>query len=321
MGKSALDGFCPVPTLTQCPGQYCGRTPIQNGNKTMWSACSSCPRGYRVNKTWACVECHDSPTAYDWMYLCFMMLIGLLAQWYCISILSSTSLNSQYSFRILGVHLSAFVETMLSAGISLIVNEPYGLFSLKSCAVHHLSDWYTLMHNPNPNYEETLHCSQEAVYPLYSVVFIHYGLSVVMLLIIRPCVNRGLDIRGHSASRPLYAALYLFPVLLLIHGTMAGLIYYTFPTIIILLSLMSHAYHFASRTDQSWKALLQETLSSYQNLLVVVGHWVLHGFGLVALTMWFEPQLLASIMTLVPVPTFLYVALCRFTDPGKFHSD
>lgn len=67
--------------------------------------------------------------------------------------------------------------------------------------------------------------------------------------------------------------------------------------------------------------LLKETVSSFHNLMVVLGHWVLHGFGLVALTMWLEPKLLVTILTLVPLPTFLYVALSRFTDPGKFHAD
>lgn len=25
---------------------------------------------------------------------------------------------------------------------------------------------YTVLHNPNPNYDDVLHCAQEAVYPL-----------------------------------------------------------------------------------------------------------------------------------------------------------
>ena len=107
----------------------------------------------------------------------------------------------------------------------------------------------------------------------YRIVFVHYGLSVAILFLIRPWVNKVFQNKGHCASRPIYAALYLFPILCLIHGIMAGLICkyirlfwyshisndsecfifhldYAFPSIIILLSLMSPAYHFASRTDQ-----------------------------------------------------------------------
>ena len=66
-----------VKTLSRCPGYYCGRSWIENGNESMWSACGSCASGFRVNISWACEECHDSPTTYDWMYLSFMVLVGM----------------------------------------------------------------------------------------------------------------------------------------------------------------------------------------------------------------------------------------------------
>lgn len=65
-------------TLSKCPGYYCGRHLVKDGNETNWSACGSCPRGSRANSTWACTECNNSPTEYDWMYLCFMVLIGIV---------------------------------------------------------------------------------------------------------------------------------------------------------------------------------------------------------------------------------------------------
>nr|CAG4648162.1 EOG090X0BGA [Moina brachiata]SVE93202.1 EOG090X0BGA [Moina brachiata] len=308
-----------VTVLTKCPGYYCGRQLIANDeNGTVWGPCGACPRSYRVNTSWACSECTDSPSVYDWMYISFMALLGLLSQWYCIELLLSTP---QFTLKSLTTHMSALLESLMSIFITLLVHEPYGQLSLKSCTVVRLADWYTVFHNPNPNYEEVLQCAQEAVYPLYSLVFVHYGLCVLMLLLVRPWVHKIFHVVDHEASRPIYAALYLFPTLTLIHGLAAGLIYYAFPYIIILLSLMSHAFHFASRADQSWRALLQETISNFHNLTVVVGHWVLHGFGLVALTMWVQPQLLATILILVPLPTLLYVVLSRFTDPVKFHND
>ena len=67
----------PVQTLTKCPGLYCGRHLIENGNGTnIWSACGSCPIGSRVNESSACSDCNSSPTIYDWMYLGFMVLVG-----------------------------------------------------------------------------------------------------------------------------------------------------------------------------------------------------------------------------------------------------
>lgn len=91
------------------------------------------------------------------------MTLGLLVQWYSIDSVTS---DSEFTFRTLSIHISALVETLLAALVSVLVNPPIGSLKLKSCEVHRMSDWYTMMHNPSPNYEETLHCSQEAVYPL-----------------------------------------------------------------------------------------------------------------------------------------------------------
>lgn len=40
-----LKNLGPVKTLTRCPGEYCGRRLMEDGNSTIWSACGSCPRG------------------------------------------------------------------------------------------------------------------------------------------------------------------------------------------------------------------------------------------------------------------------------------
>jgi hypothetical protein len=45
-----------------------------------------------------------------------------------------------------------------------------GVLKLMACRVQRMSDFYTFFHNPNPNYEEKLNCTQEAVYPLFTMV-------------------------------------------------------------------------------------------------------------------------------------------------------
>ena len=174
-------------TLTRCPGRYCGRELLIDGNTTIWSGCGACPRGFRVNLTWACTRCDDSLTKYDWMYLCFMALAGnyfnwpslakwlnlylfegLLLQWYSID----NSAGSNITAKVMISHSSALLETVLSAIITLLISDPVGSLDLKSCAVRQLSDWYTQLHNPQPNYEETLYCAHEAVYPLYVCIVV-----------------------------------------------------------------------------------------------------------------------------------------------------
>ena len=36
--------------------------------------------------------------------------------------------------------------------------------TLRSCRVDRVLDWYTYFQNPNPNYEETLHCTQVSTF-------------------------------------------------------------------------------------------------------------------------------------------------------------
>ena len=48
---------------------------------------------------------------------------------------------------------------------------------------------YFIQQNPNPNYEETLHCTQEAVYPLYTMIFIFYALCGILMLLVRPLLS------------------------------------------------------------------------------------------------------------------------------------
>lgn len=67
---------------------------------------------------------------------------------------------------ILALHACAFFEVMMACVITLLLSDPIGSLNFNSCKVVGLSDWYTLLHNPTPNYETTLHCTQEAVYPL-----------------------------------------------------------------------------------------------------------------------------------------------------------
>ncbi|XP_066996644.2 JNK1/MAPK8-associated membrane protein isoform X2 [Anabrus simplex] len=242
MVSSEIEGGALLGGLSPCPGLYCGRQLLSDGN---WSECSSCPRGYRANSSSACVECSDSPVFYDWLYLGFMALLALVLHWFCIDIAAR---RRSFCREVLVLHISAVFEIVTAAALTLLLSEPVGTLNVRSCHVKKLSDWYTLLHNPNPNYEETLHCTQEAVYPLYTMVFIFYALSVLLMLIVRPWLAQHFLPRYGKMS--IYAALYFFPTLALIQAIFGGLIYYSFPYIIIVLSVFSNAAHFAFKDDQ-----------------------------------------------------------------------
>ncbi|XP_065338699.1 JNK1/MAPK8-associated membrane protein isoform X2 [Cloeon dipterum] len=321
----------------RCPGIYCGRQLLSDGN---WSRCGACPRGFRANSSSACMPCNSSPMSYDWMYLGFMALLPLTLHWYYIdSYLQSRLFFHQQSdgpsfTRIsLSFHASALVEVVLSVVLTLLLMEPKGSLTVYSCPSFNLSDWYTLLHNPSPDYKYTLHCTQEAAYPLYSMVFVFYALCVIVMMTIRPFLIWLVIPSPSKRSKPtiplplpshgkatVYSALYFLPILALLHALLAGLIYYSFPYVMIVVSLISSAVHFACKEDQSARKLFKSTVSNVRNVVILLGHWLLHAYGISCIiplqvsTNW-------SVFMLVPLPALFYILTAKFTDPKKVHSD
>jgi hypothetical protein len=73
------------------------------------------------------------------------------------------------------------------------------------------------------------------------------------MLLIRPFLaSKFLPGRGRSA---VYAALYFLPILSVIHAVGGGLVYASYPYIVLILSVISSATHFAYKLDQSAKSL------------------------------------------------------------------
>ena len=150
-----------------------------------------------------------------------------------------------------------------------------GTWSIYACRIERLSDWYTYFHNPNPNYEKTLNCTQEAVYPFYTMIFVFYGFCGLIMLILRPFLaSKLLPRRGRSS---VFAALYFLPILALIQAVFGGLVYQSFPYVVVILSLVSSAFHFAFKLNQSAKALLIGCVKDSRSTVILMGHWVLHG--------------------------------------------
>jgi hypothetical protein len=330
--------------MERCPGMYCGQYLLSDGN---WSSCGACPRGYRANSSNVlsseCVECIGNPEFYDWLYLGFMVILALVLHWFCIdSAMRARLLGHQqgepcFTREVLVLHASALGEVAIAGFITLLILEPQGSLEIRSCHINSLADWYTLLHNPNPQYEETLHCTQEAVFPLYSMVFIFYAWCVILLLLVRPWLVHLITFPSGTSSQPwnvqhplpchrkatIYAALYFLPVLALIHALFAGLIYYSFPYILIVMSLISNAAHFAFKEDQSVRGLLTSTVSNLRNSVILIGHWMLHAYAIIAIMHkeLREYTTHLALLSLVPLPAIFYILTARFTDPNKMHSE
>ncbi|XP_051172953.1 JNK1/MAPK8-associated membrane protein [Leptopilina boulardi] len=295
--------------LMRCPGIYCGRELFIDGN---WSDCGACPRGYRTNLSSACVPCEDTPVFYDWLYLGFIAIFALVLHWFCIDMVA---MRRNIPKEVIALHCSAIIEIITASIITLQLIDPIGSFNIRSCRTQKLSDWYTLLHNPTPNYEKTLHCTQEAVYPLYTMVFIFYAFGILIMLLLRPLIARKFLPKQGKFS--IYAALYFFPIFALFHAIGGGLIYHSFPYITIVLSALSNAAHFAFKLNQTMKSLIFSSVSDVKNIIVIVGHWLLHGYGVMSAATLHGITLHPAMLILVPLPALFYILTARFTDPHR----
>nr|XP_022904523.1 JNK1/MAPK8-associated membrane protein isoform X1 [Onthophagus taurus]XP_022904524.1 JNK1/MAPK8-associated membrane protein isoform X1 [Onthophagus taurus] len=297
---------------TTCPGYYCGRTLLPDGKL---SDCGACPRGSRRNDTnFLCEPCLDTPTFYDWFYLGFNVLLVLVLH---LSFIDMVIMRRRFNKAIIILHTTAILEVIISGIVSLLLMHPQGEFKINICKVRNLADWYTLWQNPSPNYEKQIYCTQEAVYPLYTIVFVFHVCALFSMLLIRPWICR--IYYPMQSKMSVYAAMYFIPILMVVHALIGGLLYYSFPYLIVILSVISCASHFAKKLDQSAASLMITTVLVPRNMIIVIGHWIMHAYGIISITQLTNPTDHALLILLIPVPTLFYICTAKFTDPSKFH--
>ncbi|XP_027855918.1 JNK1/MAPK8-associated membrane protein [Xiphophorus couchianus] len=300
-----------VAISSTCPGLYCGRIMV---NGTVEGECGVCPRGERANIEKVCQRCTECPELYDWLYLGFMAMLPLVLHWFFIEWYSGKKSSSA-----LLQHITAMLECSVSAVVTLLLTEPVGKLSIRSCRVQMLSDWYTMLYNPSPDYVSTLHCTQEAVYPLYTIVLIYYAFCLVMMMLLRPLLVKKIacGLGKTDRFRSIYAALYFFPIVTVLQAVGGGLLYYAFPYIILVLSLVTLAVYMSASEIQS----LQSLISKKKRLVVLFSHWLLHGYGIISICLLDKLELSLPLLALVPGPMLFYIATAKFTEPTRILSE
>ncbi|XP_069117426.1 JNK1/MAPK8-associated membrane protein-like [Argopecten irradians] len=302
--------FAEKVSVVKCPGLYCGR---KDTGKGTYSECGACPRGYQPDSNTICQQCEDSPKFYDWLYLGYMALLSLVFHWFFIDF------TNKRKRTLIILHVSALLECILAATLTLFLVDPVGSIFIRSCTVRELSDWYTMLYNPSPNYTTTLHCTQEIVYPLYTISMIYYAFCLVLMMLVRPFVSyKFVQSRG---TKSIYAALYFLPILIVLQAVFGGLLYYAFPYIIIVLSVITNAVFLSSISEQKLKPLVKEAFLNVRNLTILAGHWFLHAYGIIAMTQLNDPKYYGPLIALVPFPVMFYILTVKFTDPERNASD
>jgi hypothetical protein len=187
-------------------------------------------------------------------------------------------------------------------------------FIISSCRVTRLSDWYTVLYNPR-----TISCTQEAVYPLFSMIMLLYVIALLMLILIRPFVI--CRISDNKSPKTIYLTLYAIPALAFIHIVLCGVIYYLFPYLTIIASIISLATHLSCRLDQRTSALFVNSFKDVKNLVIILGHWLLHVLGIIALTHFKQFWRDILLLLCVPLPTIFYILTSKYSDPSKINGN
>lgn len=288
--------------LSKCPGSYCGRV-AQTGSSNL-SACGACPRGFRTDG-YTCIKCNSSLLLYDWLYLGFMVFIIPIINCHFISCFEPKR-------RFIGfLRVTTIIESLVSIFISLLVIEPYGQLTLKSCNKESIKDWYTVFFNPKPDYVHVIRCTQEAVYPLFTIVLVYYACCLLMSVILRPLFTYFL--KGSLGRSSLYASMYLLPIITVVHAAFSGLIYYAFPYLILVASSIGSAIYLSLKSDQLWSLW-----KNVDSVLVLVTYCLTNAYGIISVTLLHQPVRDGKLLLLIALPILFYFVTFRLTDPSKF---
>jgi hypothetical protein len=55
--------------------------------------------------------------------------------------------------------------------------------------------------------------------------------------------------------------------------------------------------------------------------VILIAHWLLHGFGILAITQLKDPDMNLSLLCLTPLPAIFYCVSARFSDPVNFSNE
>eukprot|EP00040_Diaphanoeca_grandis_P021241 m.113139 g.113139 ORF g.113139 m.113139 type:complete len:315 (+) comp28250_c0_seq4:220-1164(+) len=292
------------PDLSQCDGRFCGRTLI-DGNLT---GCGSCPRAFRSNGT-TCEPCEALITQYSCLFLALNTFIVLLLHvWPTIRHESTPRARKV-------IVLCQFIEVTISVVVALLLVEPIGELSTRSCGVHSLADWYPWFNNPASPCN-AMDCSNEAVYPLLTWVLIVDAVNVVLAVMLRlpaSILCKTIDVGKDS----IFSSLYALPLHALVHVAFGGLLYYAFPYILVVVGITLFTNWMASIETRAsvlqrlkiWKDPLAQSMAVSSSLLII-------GVGaMVSLFTDDKDEYWAACLLAPMVLVIVYVATEQFTSP------
>ena len=300
-----------------CPGLYCGR-PYNSSSCFNISNCGACPQGYRTDG-YHCQPCEKDLQLYDWLYIVFMSLSIPVLHFYVIDYFGADPNKRKTTHgtkkKVWLLHLAAFFESVISLIFTILLAEPRGSFRVHACGVSSIKDWYTLFFNPKLRYVHSVHCTHEAVYPLYTLIFVYLLLCTAFMVVIRGIVIRAV-FRNFGRS-PFYAGLYILPIIAAIHACLAGVLYYIFPYLVLIGSALGVGVFL---TLLNWNFNYFKNLRKPRSIAIMLCYCLAHGFGITSITEFAVPSRDGPLLLLVFLPFIFYTTTMPFTAAANFKS-
>ncbi|KRY71040.1 RNA-binding protein 25, partial [Trichinella pseudospiralis] len=310
-----------------CPGLYCGRQVIADGNYT------ECGANHIIEYIyWHAIGVlvQTKEAFVHHVMVIQMFMIGFIwVLWAFCHFCSTAPLSNLHQRKpgkakdvrnvVLPQIAAAFVECIFPAILSLLIVEPKGSLNFYTCGVQKLQDWYPVFYNPVIDYTKTVHCTQEAVYPLYFLPFVYYLFSLLSLSIVHPIVICAFKLKKEGASGAIYAALYFYPVLIILHSVLCGLIYYAFPYIILFAAICLNAMHLALYETQTPICILNDMWRKKQNLAVLCVLIYLYLYGILSISRFSSYWVYNVMFLFIPAPSIFYVLTVKFTHPHRLN--
>ncbi|CAI5450331.1 unnamed protein product [Caenorhabditis angaria] len=297
--------------LPHCLG-YCGR--YFEANSSDFS-CRACPWGFRATsgESSPCEPCQTQLPAYDWMYLLFVALLPLLLHF---QFVRHGRRFSRHRYFDIAEYVCVLLENISAALISVLIYPPRFTFLLTSCEKSTMREWYPVLHNPRIGYSKTMKCSSEIVFPLYSLPFAHHLVLISAILIFRSILYCALLYKS-SNGKPFYYSLISLPILAGVHSLFAGILFYSFPWILLTSSIMILVYHLAEQGKLAICDLLARLVSSPMHLTILLITTLLLSFSLTAIIIPLNFSYRWFCVGLVPIPLIVYIITLPFTHPAK----
>ncbi|KFP06452.1 JNK1/MAPK8-associated membrane protein, partial [Calypte anna] len=280
-----------------------------NGSVETYGDCGVCPRGQRTDENKICRECMGSPDHYDWLYLGFMALLPLVLHWFFIEWYSGKK-------RTLAQEPKEVVESFqLWSGVSGDIPTPPGCVPVSPTLGDPARCSFEVPSNPKPSVIQCRSCN----FAQYTIVFIYYAFCLVLMMLLRPLLVKKIacGLGKSDRFRSIYAALYFFPILTVLQAVGGGLLYYAFPYIILVLSLVTLAVYMSASEVESFKDLLVRK----KRLVVLFSHWLLHAYGIISISKLDKLEQDLPLLALVPAPALFYLMTAKYTEPSRILSE